>query len=274
MTALTRSVRCALVPVLLALCVPTSPAQHAASYMSEIETIVDQFEQIQASIEVAFRADSYIRSLQSLRYRLKRLDESFESRPEGRYASFALAHTIEDAYLSLIKKMREGNGPPPDEAIELVATVNQSRIRVLKSALEAERTGGGEAGWSALIETYFELQDYNRAVSMAELASESYPESAALLAKLGEVRGRIESIRANLTEANRLIENKEYRAALKVLDEIEAMSADDATVRELRQRAEEALAKIEELRLTALAAEQAGDHNAAYASWSSMLDLE
>ncbi len=274
MIVLIRSVGFILALALFVLCVPTSSGQHSVSYMSEIETIVDQFEQIQASIEVAFRADSYIRSLQSLRYRLKRLDESFGSRPEARYASFALAHTIEDAYLSLIRKMREGNGPPPDEAIELVATPNQSRIQVLKSALKAERVGGGENGWSAVIETYFELQDYNRAVSMAELAAKSYPESATLLAKLEEVRGRIESIRTNLAEANRLIQNKEYGAALNLLDNLEKVAAHDVTVQELRRTAQEALATIDELRLKALGAEHAGDHKEAYAAWSKILDLE
>jgi len=274
MIVLTRPVGFALALALSVLCVPTSPAQHSVSYMSEIDTIVDQFEQIQASIEVAFRGDSYIRSLQSLRYRLKRLDESFASRPEARYASFALAHTIEDTYLSLIKKMREGNGPPPDEAIQQVATLNQSRLQVLKSALKAERIGGGEDGWTAVIETYFQLQDYNRAVSMAELAARSYPESAALLAKLEEVRGRIESVRTALTEANRLIENKEYRAAIALLDELGELAADDATVQELRRTAQEALAAIDELRLKAMGAEHAGDHKAAYAAWSKVLDLE
>jgi tetratricopeptide (TPR) repeat protein len=274
MIVLIRSVGFALVLALCGLCVPTSSAQQSVSYMSEIATIVDEFEQIQASIEVAFRADSYIRSLQSLRYRLKRLDESFGPRPEARYASFALAHTIEDTYLSLIKKMREGNGPPPNETIEQVVALNQSRIQVLKSALKAERLGGGEAGWTAVIETYFELQDYNRAVSMAERAAELYSDSAALLAKLDEVRGRIESIRTNLTEANRLIENKEYRAALALLDELEEVVGDDASVQELRQRAQEALAAVDELRLKALSAEHEGDHKAAYAAWSKVLELE
>ncbi len=265
--------RFALVLIIFALCAPASHAQRVLSYTNEIETIVDRFEHIQASIEVAFRSDDYIRSLQVLRYRLKKLDEAFGGRGEARYASYSLAHSIEDAYLSLVKKMREANGSPSDEAIEQVNRLNQTRIRVLKAALKAEKSGG-EAGWAAVIEAYFDLQNYNRAISMAELASSSYPDSANLLAKLEEVRRRIEGIRANLTEANRLIENKDYRAALKVLAGMAKVAANDATIKELRRIAEEGLAKIEALRAKALAAEKEEDFKQAFRSWSKLLDLE
>ncbi len=257
-----------------ACCAPAQGAQPVQAYATEIETILDQFEQIQASLEVAFRPDDYIRSLQTLRYRLRRLDEAFGGRAENRYASYMLAHRIEDAYLSLIKKMREGDGTPSDKAIEQVSQINQTQLSVLKVALNAETLGGGEAGWAAVIESYFDLQDYNRAISMAELASKSYPESAALVAKLNEVRKRIKSVQTHLTEAKRLIENRDYHAALKVLDTIEALAAKDATVMELRNLAENALAKVKELEGEALAFEKKEDFKQAFRTWSKVLDLE
>ncbi|MBN1917429.1 MAG: PEGA domain-containing protein [Verrucomicrobia bacterium] len=259
--------------VATAVLLPAASAQEQPSYAVEINAIVDQFEQIQASIEVAFRADSYINSLQALRYRLKRLDETFGSRAEARYASFALAHSIEDTYLSLIKKMQEGNGAPPAEAIQQVTSLNQGRIRALKSAVRAEATSG-EAGWSALIEAYFGQQDYNRAVAMAEQAVQAYPNSTVLVGKLEEVRGRIDRIKTSLTEANRLIENKEYSSARTVLDEIASLAESDVSVQELRRTVEAGLAKIDEIRTKALEAEKGGDIKLAFRTWSDLLDVD
>ena len=269
-----RFLSCLAVLATLALCAPASHAQRASSYVAAIETIIDQFEQIQASLEVAFRAEDYIRSLQALRYRLRRLDEAFGGRAEGRRASYMLAHRIEDTYLSLVKKMPMGNDRPPSTAIDQVSRLNQGQLRLLKAAARAEISGGGEAGWVAVIEDYYSHQDYNRAVAMAELASKSYPDSADLLGKLEEVRTRVTTLRTNLTEANRLIENHDYRAALTLLNEIQEVAANDATVQELRHVVEEALAKINDLRAEALAYEKEKDLKQAFRSWSKLLDIE
>jgi len=269
-----RFLSCLTVLATLVLCAPASHAQRASSYVAAIEAIVDQFEQIQASLEVAFRGEDYIRSLQALRYHLRRLDEEFGGRAEGHRASYMLAHRIEDTYLSLVKKMPQGNGRPASTAIEQVSQLNQVQLRLVKAAVSAEVSGGGEAGWVAVIEDYYSHQDYNRAVAMAELASKSYPDSADLLAKLEEVRTRITTLRTNLTEANRLIENRDYRAALTLLNEIQEVAANDATVQELRRVVEEALAKINDLRAEALAYEKDNDLKQAFRSWSKLLDIE
>jgi tetratricopeptide (TPR) repeat protein len=274
MTRIISPIRFGLVLVVFVLGAAGAPAQQPPSYTAEMGTIVDQLEQIQASIEVAFRSDDYIRSLQALRYRIRRLEEAFAQRAEGHRASYFLARAIEDSYLSLIKKMREGNGAPPAEAIDQVSALNQTRIEMLKAAVNAEREGGGEAGWSAVIEAYFDLQDYNRAISMAEQAAQSYPDSAALLDELKEVRLRTEGIRQNLTEAKRLIENKDYRGALRVLDAVSEVAANDKTVAELRSVVEDALAKVNELRTQALAAEEKEDYKEAFRTWSKLLHLE
>ena len=274
METMTRRIQLAfLLALTVTLLLPAARAQERASYATEISSVIDQFEQIQASLEVAFRAEGYINSLQALRYKLNRLDETFGSRPEARYASFAVAHSVEDAYLSLIKKMQEGNGAPSGDAIEQVTNLNQSRITALKSAVRAEMTSA-EAGWSAVIEAYFSQQDYNRAIAMAEQATEAYPNSAALADKLTEVRGRIDRVKTGLTEANRLIENKDYHGARKVLDEIAVLAVNDATVQELRRVVEAGLTKIEDMRLKAIEAEEAGDLKLAFKTWSALLDLE
>jgi tetratricopeptide (TPR) repeat protein len=271
METMTRRIQLALLFTLtVTFLLPTAQAQDQPSYTAEIDSII---EQIQASLEVAFRADGYINSLQSLRYKLNRLDETFGQRAEARYASFALAHLAEDAYLSLIKKMREGNGAPPEEAIDQVTALNQGRIEALKSAVHAE-AAGGEAGWSAVIERYFSRQEYNRAIAVAEQATQAYPNSTALADKLEEVRGRIDRIKTSLTEANRLIENKDYHGALKVLDEMAVLAENDATVQELRRVVEAALGSIGEMRLKAIEAEKAGDLKLAFKTWSTLLDLE
>jgi tetratricopeptide (TPR) repeat protein len=274
MNAIHRLARLTLVVLGSALCVSSAHAQRSQPYTDQAQVIVDQFERIQASLEVAFRPDDYIGSLQTLRYQINKLDESFAAGAESHYASYMILHRVEDTYLSLVKKMREGDGTPPNEAIDSVSTTNQTQVQLLKTALAAERTGGGEAGWNAVIEAYFNLQDYNRAVAMAELAAKAYPDSPALQGKLEEVRGRIDGIRANLTETHRLIENGDYQGALTVLKQLEVDAANDATVKELRHTVDEALAKIEGLRNQALDAEKKGDLKQAFKTWSALLEIE
>jgi tetratricopeptide (TPR) repeat protein len=274
MNTMHRLARLTLIVLGLALCVPSAHAQRSQSYAEQVQVIVDQFERIQASLEVAFRADDYIGSLQTLRYQINKLDESFAAGAESHYASYMMLHRVEDAYLSLIKKMREGDGTPPNEAIDSVSAMNQTQVLLLKAALSAERAGGGQAGWTAVIEAYFDLQDYNRAVAMAELAAKAYPDSPALLGKLEEVRGRIEGIRTNLTEVHRLIENGDYQGALRILKALELDAANDATVKELRRTVDEALGKIEDLRIQALDYEEKGNLKLAFKTWSALLELE
>ncbi len=243
-------------------------------YFKRVESITDSFERIQAAMEVAFDSSVYVRSLQELRYQLKKFNEVYRRRKERKYLSFMLASSIEKTYLGLVKKVTSNSGKLTKDEINRVIDSNQWKIALLQEGLKKERKEGRKAAWIDIIRTSMESGAYPEAQSYAKLARTTFGDEREFRKLQGEIEKVLLKLDEDVANAKKLMEEKRYRDALVVLEGLVLSKRGDTEIAKMYETTALYVKKMDELIAEAQKYEKGEKLKEAYRTWEKLLEYE
>ena len=246
----------------------------SSDYFKNVESIIDNFERIQAAMEVAFDPSLYIGHIQNLNFEHKKFSESFKSRKERRYLSFVLESSIVNTYLTLVTKIKADSGSVTQDEVNRVIDENQKKIALLREAAKTEKTANSKTAWLNIIQTSMDGGDFVRAREYARLAIEIYGDEAEFKTALQELEDYIARINQDADKAVQLMQDKKYREALLLLKTLVKIRPEDNEIAKMYETAYSNVEKIDKLIEDARKYEEENKTKEAYRVWEKLLDYD
>ena len=162
-----------LTAIVLVCIAPVFGQDDARDYFAHAREMLDEFERIQAGMEVAFDPSLYIGSMQNLNFEHKKFSEAYGNRKERKYLSYSLEKAIFSTYLALVTRIRS-NDEVPQDVVNRVIDSNQQRISLLSQSLETEKDESPKTAWVDVIDASIKEGDYPAAREYVKLAKEVY----------------------------------------------------------------------------------------------------
>jgi tetratricopeptide (TPR) repeat protein len=243
-------------------------------YFDRVESIIENFERIQAAMEVAFDPSLYIGSIQNLNFEHKKFNETYRNRKERKYLSYILESSIVQTYMDLVDSIKTNSEKVTQDVVNRVIDTNQSKIALMKDAADLERDKGAKAAWVNIIREFMDLGDHAGAREYTELARQTYGierEFLELQIKIDEVLSKFKEDKEKATE---LMTEKRYRDALVILTRLNASKPDDNEVAKMYETTSSYVERMDRLIADARGYEDEGKLKEAYRTWESLLDYD
>jgi tetratricopeptide (TPR) repeat protein len=255
-------------------CLCESAEPEPDNYNKDIVGIVENFDQIQAAMEVAFDGSLYIGSIQKLNFEHKKFQEAYKNKKERRYLSFTLESSIVNTYMGLVAKVKENSGKLTQDEVNRVIDDNQRKISFLRTAITVEKEEGAKGAWLRAINSQKEAGDFISAQEYTKLAIEAYGDEEEFRAVQKEVEDYIGKLTQDAENAGKLMEEKKYRDALIVLKNLIKVRADDTEIAKMYETALSYVDKMDKLVADAKKYEEENRFKEAFRTWENLLEYD
>ncbi len=246
----------------------------SGEYFDHVESIIENFERIQAAMEVAFDPSLYIGSIQNLNFNHKKFNEAYRNRKERKYLSYTLESLIVKRYMDLVQRIKTNSEKVTQDVVNRVIDTNQNKMALMKDAARLERDKGAKAAWVNIIGEFRDQGDYMGARKYAELARQIYGlerEFLELQIEIDEVLSRFKEDKEKATE---LMGEKRYRDALVILKRLNTAKPDDNEVAKMYETTSSYVERMDRLVADAREYEDEGKLKEAYRTWESLLEYD
>ena len=252
----------------------TAQAQNnTQDYFSHAKKMSDEFDRIQAGIELVFDPSLFIGKMQNLNFEHKKFSEAYANRKERKNLSHSLEAAIFHEYMGLVSRIRNSEEVPPD-VVNRVIDANQQRIALLKQSLKIEQDEGPKQAWVSVIKTSMEQGNYPAAGEYAKLAKDIYGNEREFRDLEDQIVSVIARAREDKAKAAKLIEDKKYREALEILEPLSKTSPDDQDVARMYESTSANVAKMDQLIADARNYEANDKLKEAFRTWEDLLEYD
>ena len=258
--------------VVLTFCSSSYTQGNSDEYFDHMETLIENFERIQAGMEVAFDPSLYIGNIQNLNFNHKKFSEAYRNRKERKYLSFALESSIVKTYMDLVEIIKTNSDRITLDVVNLAIDSNQLKITMLQNAVKIESTEGPMEAWVNLIEERIEAGEFASANEYVKLAREIYGSAKEFITLKVEIDDVLRKFDEDKEKAIQLMDEKEYRDALVILTQLKGTKPDDTEVARRYETAASYVEKMDELTLEAHSYEAEDKLKEAYRTWENLLD--